>query len=960
MRFFHPLSRLPRSHRSVRAIMVVALAGIVLAAPAPAQETGAVTGQVVDASGEALPGVDVIARSGETTIGVVTDRTGRYRIRSVPVGRATIETSFLGYRPGEATVVVPDDGTVVRNFQLEIAPVEVAGIRAETQRDVLRTLERKRQAIEIVDVLDLETLQELPLQDIIEGLDQLPAVNIQGVSAGRGFRNSFVVVRGIQPNLNRVSVMGFPLVSTTGDRAVALDVLPGSMASQLEVVKAITPDMDANTIGGTVNIVPLSAFDRRRPFFLGSIEGAGVSEVGTFEGDDTPLNLNLAAGRRLGETFGITGFFNFKQEEFSRIFSQPDDWEPIPQPGFPEDLFVPEGTRLEQSRSSFERVSGTAMLDWRPELKHSIRWLASFTETEDEQISTQTEWNFADGKDNIDFELISPTQIFTPEGENEKEMDIDVQEEQLFFTVADAEFDLQPLTWKLGAGYVRGEIDELVREWSFGSENFAGTIDLGREIPWAFPESQAFFDPSNFTFDEIDIEPQRIESESFQASTDLRIDTRNLGESGFLKFGGFFRTNDTFSDRDENQMEFNEASGFADITLEGLGLDGDADPVRGLPIGPVIDPFAGPRFIEQNPDFLFFNEGASIDDQIEGDYEVSEDVAGGYGMVSIDAGALSLVGGLRIEYTETESTVQAFNEQDETFSTEIVTKDFTDVLPNVHVRYRFNDRVQLRGAATRTLARARLSDLAGSRNIDFDNSDVVSPGVVSDADVESGNPDLDPFESINLDATLEFFPRRGSFYMVGVFYKDIDNAIFIQEIEERDVTLGGTLFQRLTFEQPLNAESGEILGLEAQVQETFTFLPGALSGLGVSANVALLDSEFTVPGREGEDLPFFQQPDVILNVTPFFRYGGFNARLSFQYTDDFVTSFGSDPDDDEFVDSRETVDLQVGYTFQDRYTVLFAVENATNAEIREFQGDESRTSALEELGEVFWVGFRVR
>lgn len=916
-------------------------------------------GQVVDENGTALPGLSVIVSAGGAEYGAATDRSGNYRIREVPAGEATVSASIIGYQPQDRTVTIRPDATTVANFQLVVQPLEVEAITVVDQRDVLRTLERKRQASEIVDVLDVETLQQLPIQDLSEGLDQLPAVHIQSISPGRGFQNTFIVVRGIQPNLNSVTVMGMPIVSTTGDRAVALDVLPGNLGSQLEVVKAVTPDMDPNAIGGTVNIAPMSAFDRVGPYFFASVQGAAREEVGSIEGDDVPLDVSLAASTRLGETFGIAATANFNREDFSRILAQPDGWEPFPQEGFPADLFVPEGTRLEQTLNGFERRSGTVTLDWRPQPEHSLRFVGSYTTTDDEQFSTQTEWNYADGKDDIEFELQSPTRIFTPEAENEKEMDIDRQEEKFYFLIGDGEFRFDSALWSVNAGYVKGELDTEVNEWSFNSENFPAVIDVTGQFPWAFAEDEAlFFDPGSYTFAEIDFEPQSISSESFNLKSDLRIDLDALGSGGFIKFGGVVRPSETVSDADELQFEFNEASGFADISLEGLGIEFPMDPVGGLPLSPGIDPFDGPEFIANNPDFLILNPDAAVGSEIESDYQVEEDVVGGYGMVTFGLGRLELTGGLRVEQTNTKSIVSVFIEEDESFGEDITENDYTNVLPSVLARYQFDDRLQMRAAWTNTIARPRLTDLAGSRNIDFDNSDIVEPGVISDADIEQGNPLLDPFESMNFDATLEFYRRPGSLYMAGLFYKHIDNPIFIQSIEQQDFQLDDLFFREVDFEQPLNAGSGDILGLEAQLQETFTFLPQPLSGLGISANVAILDSEFEVPGREDEDLPFFQQPDLIASINPFFNWGPFGARLSYQFTDSYVVGFGSDPTEDEFFDDRDEIDLQFSYDLLDRYTVSLGVENLTNEPLREYQGIESRTSNYEELGSVVWFGIR--
>jgi TonB-dependent receptor len=886
----------------------------------------------------------------------------------VPAGEQTLVVSFIGYETATETVTISANRTRTLDVELTRATVGASEVVVEARRGALRTLETKRQATGILDVIDQETVQSLPVQDMTEALDQLPAVNIQGQSAGRGFRSSFVVVRGIQPNLNNVTVMGMPLVSTQADRAVALDILPSGMVSQLGVTKAVTPDMNANTIGGSVNLVPFSAFDRKGSYVSASVEGGTRNEQGALEGDRLPLNANVIGSTRLGGSFGVAGALNYTQEEFSRTVVQPDDWEAIPkndpsEQGIPDDLLIPEGTRLEQTQSSFERFSGTLSLEWNPNPDRNVQVLGSYTESTNEENSTQTEWNYADGKNGITFEQRDDG-IFSPVGNNDKEADFDVEEETMFFTIGKGVFRFNDFQWILGGGYVRSESEEEVREWQFNSVNFESVIDMSSDVPWGRPvDADAFRDPANYPFDEIDVEPWDKEAESFQVSTDLTYDDVGaLGSDGFVQVGGLFRNESTMANRLEQQFE--EASGMS--TLADMGVFRDIEGVGGNPIAPAISEETGPAFIDENPNFLELNEGASIDDRIEGTWDVDETVVAGYGMATGTYGDVTVTGGLRVEYTETEPTIQTFNEQTEEFGEENFSNTYTNVLPNLHVRYRFNEDVQVRAAGTYTISRPGLTALGQSRNIDFDNGDILqgsaaNPTRVSSADLEQGNPDLDPFKSFNFDATLEYYPGEGSFYTVGLFFKNIDDPIFTQDIDRSNVTLAGTTYNDLTVEQPLNAESGTLRGIEAQVQETFTFLPSLLRGLGVSADGAFLDSEFTIPGREAERLPFFRQPETVLSIEPFWRYRGFEARLSYQYTDEFVVGFGSVPSQDEYVDNREQLDLQLKYTVprrlaSSRLSLSAGVENLTNESFRSFQGQEFRPTNIDKVGQAVWFG----
>ena len=109
---------------------------------------------------------------------------------------------------------------------------------------------QERQAATVMDVVSADEIGTLPDQNVAEAVQRVPGVFME-TSRGEG---RTVSIRGVAPNLNNVTLNGQPLASTATDRATALDLLPASMVSSIEVIKAVTPDMDANTIGGTVNL----------------------------------------------------------------------------------------------------------------------------------------------------------------------------------------------------------------------------------------------------------------------------------------------------------------------------------------------------------------------------------------------------------------------------------------------------------------------------------------------------------------------------------------------------------------------------------------------------------------------------------------------------------------------------------------------------------------------------------
>ena len=236
---------------------------------AAAQSTGVVTGRVVDAGdGTPLPGANVILDG--TSTGASTDAEGRFEIRAVPTGTQRLVVSHVSYQDTTVTVEVPGDQTVTRTLELrsevtEAGEVVVTGLR-ESQ---MRSVNQKRQAPNVVDALSADDIGNLPEKNVAEAVQRLPGIVLRNDrTEGR-----FVSIRGSAANLNNVTLNGNTMASTAGSRATALDLLPAEMVSNVQVTKAVTPDMPGNAIGGSIDISTLTAFDRDGSFAFGSVRG---------------------------------------------------------------------------------------------------------------------------------------------------------------------------------------------------------------------------------------------------------------------------------------------------------------------------------------------------------------------------------------------------------------------------------------------------------------------------------------------------------------------------------------------------------------------------------------------------------------------------------------------------------------------------------------------------------------
>ena len=241
------------------------IAGILFFVMAPSlMASGTIKGKVFDKeSKDALPGANVVIKG--TTIGAATDLNGMFAISNAPSGEQTITVSYLGYVPTSITVKIPDGGSVTQDFYLGATTIrgETVVITAQAQGQI-QAINQQLNSDKIVSVVSEAKIQELPDFNAAEAIGRLPGVSTLQSS---GEANK-IVVRGLAPQYNEVAVGGIMLASTgstqigatslpgltsgsiNNDRSVDLSMVTPYMIKSIEVYKSMTPDLEANAIGG--------------------------------------------------------------------------------------------------------------------------------------------------------------------------------------------------------------------------------------------------------------------------------------------------------------------------------------------------------------------------------------------------------------------------------------------------------------------------------------------------------------------------------------------------------------------------------------------------------------------------------------------------------------------------------------------------------------------------------------
>lgn len=242
----------------------------------------------------------------------------------------------------------------------------VTGQRASLRKAIAA----QEAANNIVSVVSADDIGALPDINAAEALARLPGVAVQR-DQGEG---RYVSIRGLGPDLNTVSINGALVPAPeNGRRGVSLDVLPAGLIRSLEVIKTLTPDMDANSIGGTVEVKTLSALDLPKRLLSVNV-GNGYD---TLAQKQSPFGGVLWADRFLNGTLGIAlGASGEKRKFASDDVETGGAWT---------------GTRLStielrDYQPVRERNAGAVNLDFRPDASQSYYLKSFYSAFSDDEI----------------------------------------------------------------------------------------------------------------------------------------------------------------------------------------------------------------------------------------------------------------------------------------------------------------------------------------------------------------------------------------------------------------------------------------------------------------------------------------------------------------------------------------------------------------------------------------------
>jgi TonB-dependent receptor len=359
-------------------------------------------------------------------------------------------------------------------------------------------------------------------------------------------------------------------------------------------------------------------------------------------------------------------------------------------------------------------------------------------------------------------------------------------------------------------------------------------------------------------------------------------------------------------------------------------------------------------YIDHGNQYWVFQTAYALGNSLEDAYFLNEKISAAYLMATVDVNPkFTIFGGVRFEHTAESLSSNLFLSGAASGVEPINLKhSYNTMLPNLQFKYDLHDKTVLRGAVTYTIGRPDFLDMvpiAELNYVDADNNGLY------EGSLEIGNPDLKPYESMNIDVYVtRYLPNDGA-VSLGYFHKRIKNPIYDWFREEVDVEFAGRQFETLYRESRFNANPGRIDGIELTYQQNFRFLPAPFDGFGVVLNYAWIDSSVSTFDRPDE-VTFFRQPDSIANAQLYFENKRFEARLAYHWQAENLEGIGDTPKQDSYGDKRGVLDFKGSVRLNNNWSIYAEARNLTNDTDRNFQGDRRYITLINQFGITYLAG----
>lgn len=916
-----------------------------------AQEGGLVSGTVKDATGMTLPGA--VLKLDRFNRYTVSDNNGYFEFLNVPAGSYRVEVEYLGYEPAVLEATVTAGGNAVVDFVMQEGAQEIGAVvvMGDQARGQAKALNQQKTNVNVSNVISADQIGRFPDSNIGDALKRVPGIAMQN-DQGEA-RN--IVVRGLASELNSVTLNGNRIPSAEGDnRKVQMDVIPSDMIQTIEVNKTLTPDMDADAIGGSVDLVTRAAAGGQR-ISLTLLGGYNPIRTGA-TGSGSFVYGNRFFNDRLGVVLSAS-YMNkdYGSDNIEAVWAQDDGG----------NVYVEE---MDIRKYDVQRIrrSATLNIDWKIDSRNTIAADLMYNWRDDREARYRTQFKdiepVYDGSTITGYEgtVVRETKGGIDDRRNRTRR---LEDQRVQSYVLSGTHLLSPkvdMDWSLS--YAKASEDrpheryiEYVQEGLSMNEDLADT-----RLPYVDAPGQNY---SDFVFDKLTEQHDYTQEEEYAAKVNLRMPLSVVREQkGRLRVG--------LSARWKNKRRSNDfyeyvPTGSMPVLSDMEHVVYDRPLVQGDRYVPGM--FVSSGYIGNvdlyNPSL--FTPEADPSEYMAGNYDAGERILAGYLRWDQNiTNDLMFIAGVRVENTDLDYRGNYILDEDYDNADERHNRNnYTNVLPGLTLKYDLNDRTVLRAAFTTALARPNYYALVPYVDIQREKREITA-----------GNPNLKATYSYNFDLLGEYYSKSVGIVSGGFFYKRLDNFIFnyldIDYTAEKFAAdfpgftnpIGaGEVWEYL---RPMNGRSVDMFGFEVALQRKLDFLPGRfLRNFGVMLNYTFTHSVTRgIYNEDGEERTNVSLPGTaphMVNASLSWENSRLSVRVSLNYTAGYLDEVASEAFGDRYYDGQLFLDANASYRFGKYVRVFFEANNLTNQPLRYYQGIRSRMAQLEYYKGTFNLGVKI-
>lgn len=835
-------------------------------------------------------------------------------------GLIAFAPSALAAQDVAPTTEAPDEeGTII-----------VTGSILSAQQD---SIALKRAAVNLSDVAASDAVGRFPDQNAAAALSRLPAVAVQRDQG----QERYIQVRGAPNRWTSVSIDGIPMVGVDegGDtRAFRFDAIPAVLLSQMVINKSLTSDLQADAIVATIDLRTYSPMDRKGLHVTGDA-GYGFMDLGKGEQRQASMRLSWS-----NDVFGVVvggSHYRRKQLTDNREVGAYDANGP---------------TEFDIRQYEIERWNNGlfAGVEYSPEEGQRLYAKAIFSEFNDNEQRNQYEFRLdraTGGTRAQDSGTLTGVPLRGSFNFGE------YRNRNYIATVGGDYATDDGLNASFKFNYTRTDNSTflpLIQSSTSGANNLSLSYDNSDPnfpiVTIDGPFNQASLSTSGAY---LIAARQKTVSNSYTAKFDL---SKEMGDLT-LSAGGLY------ADRDIAGNNFSTAN------LAYLGAMGAAvgQPFNvnsyvtdrpwdtGFPLGVTLNYVDNVAMRDDALSLLdrltaagLYNPALDIPDSDR--YTQRERTLAAYVMGKVESGALTVVGGVRMEryLMGNRGTVVAGG-----VGTPLTyTSSKTDFFPSLNIKYAATDNLVLRLAGQRGVSRPAY----GAIRVGAAINDTNSPGTIG-----GGNPALRPEYTWGTDASIEYYLPGNGMVSIAAFHRWVEDVLYQSQapVGSDFYDFGGVDRSAYLLSGTYNGEKGKLYGVEFNLLKQFDFLPGALDGFGFQGNVTLLDGSFDTPTQQ--NIAFQGMSKRIANASLFYEKYGISARVSYQWRSNWLDTLGGFGSG-EYRKGYENLDVSLRYELTENLTLFADLANLTDETYIAYQGTTATPTEVEQIGSRYLFGVR--